>query len=111
MPTKRVELNGDHLKEARQAATKRSYPASDPLFLADMNEKGLLLRVRGSKADWILKHGGKTQTIGTLGPERGDLKPGEIRAISAARELAQKTRAMLRDGTDPKAFLTGAAAR
>lgn len=110
MPTKRVELNGDRLKEARQAAADRTYPASDPLFLADMNEKGLLLRVRGGKAEWILKHGGKTRTIGALGPERGDLKPGEIRAIKDARELAQKTRAMLKDGTDPRAFLTGTAA-
>ncbi len=110
MPTKRVELNGNRLTEARQAAADRTYPASDPLFFADMNEKGLLLRVRGGKADWILKHGGKTRTIGTLGPERGDLKPGEIRAIKDARELAQKTRAMLKDGTDPKAFLTGTTA-
>ncbi|WP_295808468.1 hypothetical protein [uncultured Nitratireductor sp.] len=110
MPTRRVELNGDHLKEARQAAADRVYPASSPLFLADMNEKGLLLRVRGGKADWILKHGGKTRTLGTLGPERGDLKPGEIRVIKDARELARKTRAMLKDGTDPKAFLTGTAA-
>lgn len=110
MPTKRVELNADHLKQARQAAADRTYLASDPLFLADMNEKGLLLRVRGGKAEWILKHGGKTRTLGTLGPERGDLKPGEIRVIKEARELARKTRALLKDGTDPKAFLTGTAA-
>jgi len=110
MPTKRVELNTDHLREAREAAAKRTYPATKPLFLADMNEKGLRLRVRGGKADWILCHGKATRTLATLGPERGDLKPGEIRVIRDARELAQKTRALLKDGTDPKAFLTGTAA-
>lgn len=110
MPTKRVELNTDHLKEAREAAAARTYPTAKPLFLADMNEKGLRLRVRGGKADWILCHGKSTRTLGTLGPERGNLKPGEIRAIKDARELAQKTRAILKDGTDPKAFLTGTAA-
>lgn len=110
MPTKRVELNGDHLKEARQAAASRTYPAASPLLFAHVGEKGLLLRVRGGTADWILKHGGKTRTLALLGPERGDCKPGEIRVIKEAVDLARKTRALLKDGTDPKAFITGTAA-
>lgn len=110
MPTKRVELNGDHLKEARQAAASRAYPAASPLLFAHVGEKGLLLRVRGGTADWILKHGGKTRTLALLGPERGDCKPGEIRVIKEAVDLARKTRALLKDGTDPKAFITGTAA-
>lgn len=110
MPTKRVELNTDHLREAREAAAKRTYPTDKPLFLADMNEKGLLIRVRGGKAEWILRLNKATRTLAALGPERGELKPGEIRVIKDARELAQKTRAMLKDGTDPKAYLTGTAA-
>lgn len=109
MPTKRVELSPDHLKEARKAAAERSYSVSSPLFLADVGEAGLLLRVRGAKAEFIVKFAGKTRTLGILGPERGDLKPGEIRTIKDARDLARRTRALLKDGTDPKPFLTGKA--
>ncbi|RWF67934.1 MAG: hypothetical protein EOQ34_27050 [Mesorhizobium sp.] len=110
MPSKRVELNADHLREARQAAANRTYSASSPLLFAHMGERGLHLRVRGATADWILRFGGKTRTLALLGPERGECKPGEIRVIREAEELARKTRALLKDGTDPKAFLTGTAA-
>lgn len=110
MPTRRVELGTEHLKEARKAASDKAYSSTDPLFLADVGEKGLLIRVRGSKAEFILKFAGNTRTLAVLGPERGDLKPDEIRTIKEARELAQKVRALIRDGVDPKAFLTGRAA-
>jgi integrase len=110
MPTRRVELGTDHLREARKAAADRTYTNADPLFLADVGERGLLLRVRSAKAEFILKFSGSTRTLATLGSERGDLKPDEIRTIKEARELAQKVRALIKDGVDPKPFLTGRAA-
>lgn len=110
MPTRRIELKTEHLNEARQAAKNRTYSVSKPLLLTDIGERGLILRVRGGKAEFILRYSGSTKTLGALAPERGELKPGEIRTLKDARELAQKARALLRDGLDPKDFLTARAA-
>lgn len=104
-PTQRVELGPKHLDEARRAAV-----LGTSLTFADIVERGLLLRVRGSAVTWTLRWNGHTRSLGRLGSTQGPMAPGEIRTVKAAREMAQKVRALLKDGTDPAAFLTGKAA-
>jgi integrase len=83
----------------------------DGTIFADEKADGLILRVRKSGAAFAVKWNGKTQTLGPLSPSsKEEPRPGEIGTISKARELAGQIRAMLRDGTDPAAFLTGKAA-
>lgn len=98
MPTIRVEIGPKHLKEAAAAADQRACSSGDPLIFADVVEKGLQLRAQASSVTWLLKWNGKTKSLGGL-----DGVPN----AKVARELAQKVRALLRDGIDPKAFLTG----
>lgn len=82
----------------------------DGTIFADEKADGLILRVRKSGAAFAVKWNGKTQTLGPLSPSSEEKsRPGEIGTISRARELAGQVRALLRDGTDPSAFLTGKA--
>ncbi|BDA84549.1 hypothetical protein Sa4125_20910 [Aureimonas sp. SA4125] len=101
MPTHRVEIGPKHLAEARKAAEGRTFTTSNPLAFADVVEKGLILRVQSGSAGWVLKWNGKTRSLGKL---------DDVKSAKAAREAAQKVRALLKDGTDPAAFLTGKAA-
>ncbi|KAB2673073.1 integrase family protein [Ochrobactrum sp. LMG 5442] len=98
MPTNRVEIGPKHIAEAKEAAEARAYTSRDPLIFADVVEKGLQLRTQASSVTWLLKFSGKTKSLGDL---------DAVTNAKAARERAQKVRNLLRDGTDPKAFLTG----
>lgn len=98
MPTEKIELGPKAIEAAKAAAEARTYTSSKPLILADTVEKGLQLRVQASSVTWLLRWNGKTKSLGGL-----DAVPH----AKAARALAQKVRNLLRDGTDPKAFLTG----
>lgn len=98
MPTNRVEIGPKHIAEAKEAAEARAYTSRDPLIFADVVEKGLQLRIQAASVTWILKWSGKTKSLGDL---------ESVTNAKAARERAQKVRNLLRDGTDPKAFLTG----
>lgn len=98
MPTQRVEIGPKHIAEAKEAAETRAYTSRDPLIFADVVEKGLQLRIQAASVTWLLKFSGKTKSLGDL---------DAVTNAKAARERAQKVRNLLRDGTDPKAFLTG----
>ncbi|SBW14885.1 hypothetical protein BR10RB9215_C11732 [Brucella sp. 10RB9215] len=98
MPTNRVEIGPKHIVEAKEAAKARAYTSRDPLIFADVVEKGLQLRIQAASVTWILKFSGKTKSLGDL---------DAVTNAKAARDRAQRVRNLLRDGTDPKAFLTG----
>ncbi len=98
MPTHRVEIGPKHIAEARKAAAARTFTTSNPLVFADVVEKGLILRVQAGSAGWALKWNGRTRSLGKL---------DDVKSAKVAREAAQQVRALLRDGTDPAAFLTG----
>lgn len=98
MPTNRVEIGPKHIAEAKKAAEARAYTSRDPLIFADVVEKGLQLRIQATSVTWLLKFSGKTKSLGDL---------DAVSNAKAARERAQRVRNLLRDGTDPKAFLTG----
>lgn len=95
MPTRRVELSKDHLAEAREAAAARAYSSRDPLIFAHVNEKGLQLRIQDGTASWILKFNGSSKSLGKL---------SEV-GLKAAVERAQRVRAIMRNGDDPKQYL------
>lgn len=103
MPSKRADIGPREIEEARTAAASRAYSSGDPLVFADGIERGLSLRVQGGAVSWVLKWNGRSKVLGRL---------GEIRTAKAAREVANRVRAILRDGLDPadylKARLTGA---
>lgn len=96
MPTRRVELNKDHLTEAKGAAEARAYTSRDPLIFAHVNEKGLQLRVQDSTASWILKFNGSSKSLGKL---------SEVTTISKAVERAQNVRAIMKRGEDAGEYL------
>ena len=96
MPTRRVELNGDHLAEAKAAAEARGYTSRDPLIFAHVGEKGLQLRVQDATASWVLKFNGKSKGIGKL---------TEVRTVKQAVERAQNVRAIMKRGEDPAEYL------
>lgn len=98
MPTEKIQLGPKAIEAAKAAALARTYTSSQPMIYADTVEKGLQLRVQASSITWLLRWNGKTKSLGDL-----DAVPH----ARAARALAQKVRNLLRDGTDPKAFLTG----
>jgi integrase len=101
MPTRRVELNKDHLAEAREAAAARAYSTRDPLIFAHVNEKGLQLRVQDGTASWILKFNGSSKSLGKL---------SEV-GLKAAVERAQRVRAIMKNGDDPKQYLLSVGAK
>ncbi|MEP7452168.1 integrase arm-type DNA-binding domain-containing protein [Phyllobacterium sp. SB3] len=98
MPTYRVEIGPKHIKEAEVAAIARVYTTSNPLIFADVVEKGLILRTQAGSIGWALKWNGNTRSLGKL---------EDVSTAKAARALAKKARTLLKDGTDPKYFLTG----
>lgn len=105
MATIRAKLTASHLNLARQMVIDRS---GDGTIFADDKTDGLILRVRKSSAAFSLKYAGKTRVLGELSEsERGACRPGEIQTIQAARELADKVRALLKDGRDPSSFISG----
>lgn len=105
MPTIRAKLTASHLNLARQMVIDRS---GDGTIFADDKTDGLILRVRKSSAAFSLKYAGKTRVLGELSEsERGACRAGEIQTIQAARELADKVRALLKDGLDPSSFISG----
>lgn len=105
MPTIRAKLTASHLNQARQMVIDRS---GDGTIFADDKTDGLILRVRKSSAAFSLKYAGKTRVLGELSEsERGTCRPGEIQTIQVARELADKVRALLKDGFDPASFISG----
>ncbi|MBU1549960.1 MAG: tyrosine-type recombinase/integrase [Alphaproteobacteria bacterium] len=82
--------------------------SGDGTTFADDKTDGLILRVRKSSASFSLKFAGKTRVLGELSEsERGNARPGEIQTIQAARELADKVRALMKDGLDPASFISG----
>lgn len=107
MATIRAVLTKDHLDEARLLVASGE---GDGTIFADEKADGLILRVRKSGAAFAVKWNGKTRTLGGLAANADKPQAGEIGTISRARELAGQVRALLRDGTDPTAFLTGKAA-
>lgn len=96
MPSKRADIGPAEVQEARAAAEARSHTSGNPLIIADNICRGLSIRVQGGSASWILKHAGRTKSLGNL---------GEIRTAKAARELAGQTRALMRDGDDVKTYV------
>jgi len=82
--------------------------SGDGTIFADDKTDGLILRVRKSSASFSLKYAGKTRVLGELAEsERGACRAGEIQTVQAARELADKVRALLKDGHDPSRFISG----
>lgn len=64
---------------------------------------GLLLRVRGGSAAWVLRYTsptGKRPEMGLGRADRGSIKQAGA-ALTAARDLAQKARDLLRQDIDP----------
>lgn len=96
MPTRRVELKPDHLKEAKAAAEERIYTSRDPLVFAHVGEKGLQLRVQAGTVSWILKWNGRSVSLGKL---------SEVGTVGKAVERAQNVRAVMKRGEDPKEYL------
>jgi len=96
MPTRRVELNKDHLAEAKTAAEARAYSSRDPLIFAHVGEKGLQLRVQDGTASWVLKFNGSSKSLGKL---------SEVTTIKAAVERAQNVRAIMKRGENPAEYL------
>ena len=82
--------------------------SGDGTIFADDKTDGLILRVRKTSAAFALKYAGKTRALGELSEsERGACRPGELQTIQAAREMADKVRAYLKDGLDPARFISG----
>jgi hypothetical protein len=104
MATIRAILNGDHLDKARELVAAGK---GDGTIFADAKTDGLILRVWKTGAAFAVKWNGKTRAIGNLSASAKNPKKGEIPTISEARNLAGQVRALLIDGTDPTAFLTG----
>lgn len=64
---------------------------------------GLLLRVRGESASWVLRYsspGGRRREMGLGVVLRANTVQAEV-SLTAARDATRKARELLRHGTDP----------
>ncbi|PRD44377.1 hypothetical protein C5748_07300 [Phyllobacterium phragmitis] len=97
MPTIRTEIGPSEVAGAKELAKAGQ---AKPFVFSDTVEKGLRLVVEGHSVRWQLNWGNKTKSLGGL---------DKLKNAKAARETARKVRDLLRDGVNPKAFLTGKA--
>jgi integrase len=84
-----------HVLTARQVLTAKDGDHGDG--------GGLMLRVRGEAASWVLRYTSTTGKRRELGPgsaERGSTEQAG-RSLTTARDLAHKAREQLRHGVDP----------
>lgn len=100
MPTFSEEIGPKTIARAKAAAEAGEHTAKAPLIFKDTREKGLFLRVQGGSVGWLLRYNGKAKSLGSI---------DNVKNASAARELARSVRALMKEGTDPKNFLTGKA--
>lgn len=88
----RATLTGQHVLDACRQAEEGSTALLD---FADMREPGLIIRVRGRKASWLLRFRSSTVTLGPAGRW----------TVRQAREMASHVRGMLKSGLDPRRWV------
>lgn len=89
MPTRACEISRQIVNEAAKMA-ETGYNGT--YTFKDHGKQGLLLRVRGHRAVWLVKYKQKTKTIGHLYPLHAER---QISNVSKARERASDVRSIL----------------
>ncbi|KQQ61184.1 hypothetical protein ASF69_01800 [Rhizobium sp. Leaf311] len=75
--------------------TRTGTPDGKIFVHTDKSTRGLMLRVQGKKAAWVVKYKNDTATIAFAHPED---EPRHISALSKVQELARVVRTMLENG-------------
>jgi hypothetical protein len=75
--------------------TKTGTPDGKIFVHTDKSTRGLMLRVQGKKAAWVVKYKNDTATIAYAHPEE---EPRYLSALSKVQELARVVRTMLENG-------------